>query len=101
MGKGLTMKEKKFDALSIIISAAALAFSFFSFSVEAIAAAVITLIICYRRKDRYRTKIAVIFSILAIIGSLSFIAFLCYVSRKSGYVASDYWLIQLIFGKAV
>lgn len=93
------MNEKRFDVLSIIISAAAMALSFFCFSVEAIAAAVIALIIACCRKDRYRTRIAVVFSILAIAGSVLFFVFLCYLSHKSGYAASDYWMIQLIFGR--
>lgn len=93
------MNEKKFDVVSIIISAAAMVLSFFCFSVESIAAAVVSLVLSRRRKEKYRTGIAVVFSVIAIIGSILFLAFLCYLSRKSGYSASDYWFIQLFIGR--
>lgn len=93
------MNEKKFDVVSIIISAVAMLLSLFCFSVESIAAAVVSLVLSIRRKEKYRTGIAVVFSVIAIIGSIAFLAFMFYLSLKTGHSASDYWLIQLFFGK--
>lgn len=92
------MNEKKFDVLSISISIAALLFSFFTFfTVESIAVAVISLVLSYRRREKYRTKIAVVISILAIVLALVFFAILCHISILSGKPAINYWLINLIF----
>ena len=93
------MKEKKFDVVSIIISAVAMVLSIFCFSVESVAAAVVSLVLSIRRKEKYRTGIAVVFSVIAIIGSIAFLAFMFYLSLKTGHSASDYWFIQLFFGR--
>lgn len=92
------MNEKKFDIVAITVSAVAALLSFFAFTVESIVVAVIAIVLSYRRKSKYRTKIAVVLSILAIVFALAFFAVQCYISIKSGMPASNYWLVKLIFG---
>lgn len=92
------MYDKKFDIVSIAVSVVAALLSFFTFfTVESIAVAVTALVLSYRRREKYRTKIAVVISILAIVLALVFFAILCHISILSGNPAINYWLIELLF----
>lgn len=92
------MKEKKFDIVSITISAFSFFLGFFGMSLEGVIAGVIAIILSIKRKDVYRTKIAIVVSIIAIIISVGFFAFLCYHHLKYNST-TDYWLFELLFGK--
>lgn len=90
------MNEKKFDVLSISISVVAFLLSFTAFSIEGVAAGIIGIVLAVKRKARYRTKIAMLLSVIAIILGAGFFALLCYHHIKYGSM-TDYWLINLIF----
>ena len=90
------MNDRKFYKLGIIISAAALALSFFCFSVESIIVGVIALIISLRKRDEYRVKIPVVLSVIAIVSSLAEIIGMICMYLSMG-VTTDYWLFTLIF----
>lgn len=92
------MKDKKFHALSIIVSVIAAILSFCGFAVEDVAAGIAGLIMAIKKKDNYRIKIPVIISLLAIIGGLLWITqFIILGVNGTGSV--NYWLFVLIFGK--
>ncbi len=92
------MNDKKFDALSIIISIIAFLLAFFCMSFEAVIAGVTGLILAIKRRKKYRTKIATALSIFAVILGIGFFALLCYHHIKYGGM-TDYWFFELLFGK--
>lgn len=92
------MNDKKFDALSIIISVIAFLLAFFCNSFEAVIAGATGLVLAIIRRKKYRTKIAIVLSIFAIVLGASFFALLCYHHIKYGSM-TDYWFFELLFGK--
>lgn len=92
------MNDKKFDALSIVVSVSAFLLSLTAFSIEGIVAGIIGIVLAVKRKAKYRTKIAMVFSVIAIILGAGFFALLCYHHIKYGMM-TDYWFFELLFGK--
>ena len=92
------MNDKKFDALSIIISITAFLLAFFCNSFESVIAGATGLVLAIKRRKQYRTKIAIALSIFAIVLGVGFFALLCYHYFKYGSM-TDYWFFELLFGK--
>ncbi len=92
------MNDKKFDVLSISISVIAFLLAFFCYSFEAVVVGIIGLVLAIKRKAKYRTKIAAVLSVFAIILGIGFFALLCYHHIKYGGM-TDYWFFELLFGK--
>lgn len=93
------MKEKKFYIPSIVISAVAMVMFIFALPVESIAAGIVSLIISMRKRENYRIRAAVAIAIGAIVLSAAFLILIVVFSTKQGAASSNYWLLQLIFGK--
>ncbi len=92
------MTEKKFYIPGIVLSVISFFVSFFCFPVESIVIGIVSLVLNLRKRKTHRVKIGMIVTILAIVESALFLAYTLYLNAQ-GFVATDYWLNILLFGK--
>lgn len=91
------MTERKFNIPLILLAVASFAIGFFGFAIEGIVLAVGVIIASLKLREKYLIKIPIIISIVSIIASGAFLAFMIYTGTKGGY--NSYWLMKLIFGQ--
>lgn len=96
-GSVITMTERRFSIPLILLSIASIVIGFFGFAVESIVLAIAVIVISLKLREKYLIKIQLIISIITIIVSGAFLAFLIYTGIHGSY--NSYWLMRLIFGE--
>ncbi len=92
------MNEKKFSIPLIIMSVIALAASFFCFCVEGSVLGLVTMIVSTKKREKYFVKIPIALSVIAVVFGLFMLMIFISHSVK-GISTTNYWFIQLLFGK--
>ena len=95
-GSVITMTERKFNIILILMAVVALGLGFFGMPVESIVLAAATIIVSVKMREKYLLKIQTAICTLALVLAVSFLVFLIYTGMKGGY--NSYWLMKLIFG---
>lgn len=100
MGKKLkgerAMDRRTFYKTGIILGAVTFLLNFFTFSVESIVVGIVSLILNLKKRKEHRVLIGMILTIIGLIGSIVWLAFIIYVglTRQGEF---SYWLFQLLF----
>lgn len=100
MGKRLggekTMDKRTFYKTGIILGVVTFLLDFFAFPVESIVVGIVSLVLNLRKRKEHRILIGMIFTILGIVGSVVWTAFMIYLGM-TGQGADSYWLCRLLF----
>lgn len=92
------MNEKKFSIPIIVMSVIALAASFFCFCVEGGVLGIATIIVSMKKRDKYFVKIPIVLSVIAV--AFGIFMLMIFISHSlKGISTTNYWFIQLLFGK--
>lgn len=99
MGERIIMNEKNIYIPSLIISIASILLGFFGFCAESVVTGVIALILAAKKSKTHFTKASIVIAVVSILISAIFLTFLIVTSANQNAASTNYWLIQLIFGK--
>ena len=92
------MDRRTFYVPGIILGVITFLLNFFCFSVESIVVGIISLVLNLKKRKEHRILIGMILTILGIVGSVVWIAFMMYIG-STGQGGFSYWLFKLLFPK--
>lgn len=100
MGKKLkgekAMDRRTFYITGIILGVVTFLLNFFALPVECIGVGIISLILNLKKRKSHRILIGMILTILGVIGSIVWLAFMIHIGI-TGQGEFSYWLFQLLF----
>lgn len=91
------MDKRTFYRLGIGLGVVTFLLDFFVLPVESIIVGAISLVLNLKKRKENRILIGMVFTILGLIGAISFLVWLIY-TEVMGLGESSYWFCQLLFG---
>lgn len=92
------MDKRTFYKTGIILGVVTFLLNFFALSVESIVVGIVSLVLNLKKRKEHRIRIGMILTVLGILGSVLWIAFMIYMgaTEQGGF---SYWLFKLLFPK--
>lgn len=91
------MDKRTFYRLGIGLGVVTFLLDFFVLPIESIVVGAISLVLNLKKRKENRILIGMVFTILGLIGAISFLAWLIY-TEVAGLGESSYWFCRLLFG---
>lgn len=91
------MDKRTFYGLGIVLGVLTFLLDFFALPVESIVVGAISLVLNFKKRKENRILIGMVFTILGLIGAISFLVWLIY-TEVTGLGESSYWFCRLLFG---